>query len=101
MNKLPKVKNKPQNASGNIEEMAMAVCKGQTLQAKTRHCTEYLDARSSDLFSVDGLEWFWRIKPDAYAEAWGDFIGEYVTYHGSRHAFKSGWDAAMEHKADD
>jgi hypothetical protein len=91
--------NKPQNASGNIEEMAMAVCKGQTLQAKTRHCTEYLDARSSDLFSVDDLEWFWRVKPDAFEQWWQKNYRDYPELQKdlSFHA----WNAAMEHKDDD
>ena len=96
--------NKLENASGNLKEILMAIADGKAVEYFMESQCAWWTMKPSNaefVFTHEAYGYKWRVKPDAFATAWGDFIGEYVTYHGSRHAFKSGWDAAMEHKDDD
>ena len=99
--------NKLENVSGNFLEMVKCVQNGEAIQW---YCLDgkwydgYYDPKKPYL-SVEelcaSLSLKWRKKPDAFKEAYMDWYKKKGLSTMDEVVFKAGWNAAMEHRADD
>jgi hypothetical protein len=88
------------NKSGNLKEILMAIAEGKAVQFFFSDVWCDFKEGNAAPYVKTMLKKQWRVKPDAFEEAWANINDECRPRPISKGYFKLGWDAAMEHKDD-
>ena len=90
---------KLENASGNLKEILIAIADGKEVQFKNhKDSWRDYDTELIDNYMCLNLNFEWRIKPDAFEDAWEQYLNGRVGSDVGKDIFKAGFYKGIAHK---